>query len=197
MVGVGHVLLGDVGHEVVLHLARRVGALGHETQAVAHAIDVGIDRQRGTAKPHGLHHIGRLAAHAWQLHQLGGLRGHLATIQIGQHPRHLDQMAGLGVGIAHRPHQFIDRLDRSLGHGAGVGEAGEEGGRDGIDAAVRTLGAEQRGTEQLEGGAKLQFRGLRTCLAAKKIEHLVVSFFTFHGCKVTTNRPNGKKTAPR
>ena len=57
-------------------LARRVGALGHETQAVAHAIDVGIARQRGTAKPHGLHHIGRLAAHARQLHQLGGLRGH-------------------------------------------------------------------------------------------------------------------------
>ena len=77
-VGVGDVLDGDIAHELLLNLQRRIGSLGNEAQTVADTIDMRIDSHGGFAEPHGLDDIGGLAPYARQRHELGVVGGYLA-----------------------------------------------------------------------------------------------------------------------
>ena len=82
--GKGNDLGRDMAHEGLLHLEGRIVALGHETETVADAEHVGVDRHGRLAKCHCLDNIGRLAAHAGQTEQLVHVGGHLAAEALSE-----------------------------------------------------------------------------------------------------------------
>ena len=180
VVGVGDVLDGDIAHELLLNLQRRIGSLGNEAQTVADTIDMGIDSHSGLAEPYGLDDIGGLAPYARQRHKLGAVGGNLAVEVIDQLARHGYQMVGLGVGVAHRTDEMQHIIDLGLGHNPCSRVTGEKGGGNLVDALVGTLGTEKRGYQQLESRTKLEFGGNLGHGFTIIIEHTLVTLLTGH-----------------
>lgn len=180
VVGIGDVLDGDIAHELLLDLQRRIGSLGNEAQTVADTIDMGIDSHGGLAEPHGLDDIGGLAPYARQRHELGAVGGNLAMEVADQLARHGYQMVGLGIGIAHRTDELQHIVDLGLGHGLRGGITGEKGWGNLVDALVSALGTEERGYQQLESRTKLELGGNLGHGFTIIIEHTLVTLLTGH-----------------
>lgn len=180
VVGVGDVLDGDIAHELLLDLQRRIGSLGNEAQTVADTIDMGIDSHGGLAEPHGLDDIGGLAPYARQRHELGAVGGNLAMEVADQLARHGYQMVGLGIGIAHRTDELQHIIDLGLGHNLCSRVTGEKGWGNLVDALVSALGTEERGYQQLESRTKLDLGGNLGHGFTIIIEHTLVTLLTGH-----------------
>jgi len=157
VVGEGDEFVGDVAHEGLLHLIRRVVALVDEAEAVADAEDVGVDGHGGLAEGDGLDNVGRLAAHTRETEQLVHVGGHLAVEALGECAGGLNEVARLGVGVGYAPNILVDFLRLCLCHRMGIGEPAEEVGRHEVDALVGTLCTEDDGNEELEHAAELEF----------------------------------------
>ena len=85
MVGAGNIVGGDMPNEFALYLIRRVGCLGHQSQAMADTKDVGIDSHRRLAKGYALNDISRLATYARQVEQLVHVGRNLALMLLNEH----------------------------------------------------------------------------------------------------------------
>ena len=196
MVGVGNVLLGYVAHEVLFHLQRGGGLLGHQSQPVGHAEHMRVDCHRGMSEPYGLNHIGGLLAHARQLHQLVVALGHLARMVGYQCPCHGHQVARLGVGVAHRPYILQHIVGLGLRHTARVGIMAEKVGRHLVNALVGTLGRQHRGDEQLKCRSKQQLGRHMGLRHPKGVEYALVAFFSCHLIMSTERFRNLSSASP-
>ncbi len=171
---------GQVAEQVLLYLVGGVAGGGHESEAMADAIDVGIDGHGVHAEGYGLHDVGGLSAYAWQLEQRVHVAGHLAVVFLVEYLGELYEVACLGVGVGDAPDVLIDVCLAGCCHALGVGIGSEEGGGDEVDALVGALGGEHYGYEQLVGGAVVQFGIYYGVLLAEVGEDAGVEFAVCH-----------------
>ena len=180
MVGIGNVCLGDVLHQLLLHLIGRIGTFADETEPVGDAIHMGIHRQRGLAEGDALHDVGSLPADARQIQQLVHIRRHLAAVLRHQCSRHRYQMGGFRVGVGDAADVFQHVLGLCLRHRLRIRVATKQVGRHLIDALVRTLRTEDDCYQQLEHTTELQFCIHIRHLRPEVGQYPFISFFPFH-----------------
>jgi hypothetical protein len=134
--------------EVLLGLLDRLA--GREPPARGEPMDVRVDRERRDSERLRHHDARGLVTHAGQALELLERLRHLALVLVDEDLRELRERLGLLRREAARPDQLVDLLDRHLRHRFGVGGAGEQRGRDEIDARIGRLRGEQDGDEEGE-----------------------------------------------
>ena len=156
MVGIGGFAFRGVPKQVLLYLIGGIAGAGHESEAMADTIDMGIDGHGVHAEGYGLHYVGGLSAYAWQAEQGVHIAGHFATIVCGEYLRELYEVLGFGVRVGDALDVFIDFGLVGCCHSLCIGVCLEEGRGDEVDSLVGALGGEHYGDEQLIDGAELQ-----------------------------------------
>lgn len=145
MVGQDPVLFGEVFHELLFHL---LGGLGSgPTQALRNPKDVGVYGYGGDPEGIGQDHVGGLASHSREAHQVFQLVWNPASIISKQFFTGGQDILGLGLiestggdGLF----KFFGPQGQHLFWGGGLAEQGRG---DEIDALVGTLGREDGGDE--------------------------------------------------
>jgi hypothetical protein len=180
VVGIGGFAFRGVPEQVLLYLIGGVAGAGHESEAMADTIDMGIDGHGVHAEGDCLHDVGGLSAYAWQTEQGVHIAGHFTTIVCGEYLRELYEVLGFGVRVGDALDVFIDFGLVGCCHRLGIGVCLEEGWCDEVDSLVGALGGEHYGDEQLKDGAKLQLGIDYGLLLAEVGENTVVKFSSFH-----------------
>jgi len=114
-------------------------------------VDVGVDGEGGRLEGLGDDHLRRLVSYAWQGLQRRELPRHLPAILIDEDTGQVVDVAGLARAEAAGLDDLVDVVHVELEHGRGGRGAGEQEGRDLVDAGVGALGAEQDGDEEAVG----------------------------------------------
>ena len=99
MVGIGGLACWGVLEEVLLYLVGGGAATGNESEAMAHAIDVGIDGHSVHAEGDCLHDVGGLASYAREAQQVVHAAGYLAMVVGDEHLGELHEVTCLGAGV--------------------------------------------------------------------------------------------------
>ena len=180
VVGIGGFAFWGVPKQVLLYLIGSVAGAGHESEAMADTIDMGIDGHGTLTEGNGKHHVGGLPSHAWQAEQGIHVARHLATIVCGEYLRELHEVLRLGVRVGDALDVFIDFGLVGCCHCLGIGVCLEEGWCDEVDSLVGTLGGEHYGYEQLEDGGEFQFRIHHRLFPAEVGEDGMIKFSSFH-----------------
>ena len=139
---VGDILLRDVLHQILLYFARGVSSFRYQAHAMAHPIDVCVNRHGSLSKPYGTNHIGSFSPDARQSGQLCHLFRHF-TPKISHHlARHFRKMLRFGVGIADALDEFVYILHFRLRHALDIRITSKQGRSHHIDALVCALSRE-------------------------------------------------------
>ena len=147
-------LLGDEWHEVELDL-HRVLFFG-EPQALGDPAEMRVHKD--TRHPEGVpqDHVGGLAAHPRQLHQLLQGPRHLAVEFFHQHLAEALDALGLVVKKAGGADHLFEIGQGGLGIVRGRGVFGKEGGGHLVHPDVRALRRQHRGHQHLQGILEIQ-----------------------------------------
>lgn len=180
MVGIGGFAFRGVPKQVLLYLEGGVAGAGHESEAMADTIDMGIDGHGVHAEGDCLHDVGGLSAYAWQTKQGVHIAGHFAIVVCGEYLRELYEVLGFGVGVGDALDVFIHLALIGCRHSLCIRVCLEEGRGDEVDSLVGALGGEHYGDEQLIDGVELQFGIDYGLLLAEVGENTVVKFSSFH-----------------
>ena len=180
VVGIGSFAFSGVLEQVLLYLIGGVAGAGHESEAMADTIDMGIDGHGVHTEGDCLHDVGGLSAYAWQTEQGVHVAGYFAIVVSGEYLRELYEVLGFGVRVGDALDVFIDFGLVGCCHRLCIGECLEEGRGDEVDSLIGALGGEHYGDEQLKDGAKLQLGIDDGLLLAEVGENTVVKFSSFH-----------------
>ena len=180
VVGIGGFAFWGVPKQVLLYLIGGVAGAGHESEAMADTIDMGIDGHGVHTEGDCLHDVGGLSAYAWQTEQGVHIAGYFTTIVCGEYLREFYEVLGFGVRVGDALDVFIDFCLVGCCHCLGIGECLEEGRGDEVDSLVGALGGEHYGDEQLKDGAKLQLGIDYGLLLAEVGEDGMIKFTSFH-----------------
>ena len=99
MMGIGNLIFLEIFGEYLLYAERRGTGIRYKTQAVTDAEDVRIDCHTRLTPDDTQHHVGCLAAYAWQSRQLLHVLRHFASVLFLQLTRHLHKVLGLVVRV--------------------------------------------------------------------------------------------------
>ena len=180
VVSVGKAICRNVLHQNALHLERRVSRFGHESEPVAHSVDMRVYRHCRLTKRHRLHHVGRLAPHSGQLQQVVESPWHLAAKVLHYHSGEFHQVPCLGIGIRHAFHVFIHLSLIGRSHCLCVGIMPKQFGSDLIYTLVGALGAQHNSHKQLEHRPEFQFGGNLRTVFAEIVYNIIEALFSFH-----------------
>lgn len=144
----GPLIGGDEGHEVAFDLDGVV--VDGEAEALAEAANVGVDGDAGGVEGVAEDDVGGLAAHSGEGDEFVHGARDLAGVAF-------DELLATGLYVAGLVAEEAGGLDEALEFGeVGVGVvlggeiAGEEGGRDEVDADIGALRGKDGGDEKLE-----------------------------------------------
>ena len=95
MMGAGQIGLRHDGHQVCLN---KIGGLARrQSQAVRHAENMGVDRNRRFDPQLVEHNAGRLTANPWKRLECRTVERNLTPVLVDHHPRGRDHVFGLGA----------------------------------------------------------------------------------------------------
>lgn len=148
----------------------RVLLLG-QLPAAHQSTEMGVHRDPRHTERIAEDHVGGLAAHSGQLHQVLDPAGHLPAEVVPQGLRQTEQGPRLGPEEPGRPDQLLQILGSGRGHVLG-GRVGREEGRGRlVHPQVGGLGGQHRRDEQLEGIAEVELRmGVRIDLGQLAVD---------------------------
>ena len=140
MVGIGGFAFRGVLEQILLYLIGGVAGAGHESEAMADTIDMGIDGHGVHTEGYGLHDVGGLSAYAWQAEQGVHIAGYFTIVVCGEYLGELHEVLGFGVRVGDALDVFIDFCLVGCCHCLGIWECQEEGRGDEVDSLVGALG---------------------------------------------------------
>ena len=106
--------------------------------------EVRVDRDAGDAEGVAEDHVGGLATHSGQFHQVFQPRWHLAVVVSQQRCAEFEQRLGLGPEESQRADDPFEVGPVGTGHSSRIGVRREQRRSHGIHAPVRRLGAQYR-----------------------------------------------------
>jgi len=140
----------DVLHQFRFHLEGRVGILGHQSQAVAHAEHMRIDGDGWFSEGNGLNDVGGLSPHARQHRKFLNGGRNIAAKTLDQQFRQTNEIFGLAVWVGNGANVGENGIRIGLCHGFRRGKVAEQAFRDHVHPLVGTLCGKYDGHKQLK-----------------------------------------------
>ena len=139
-----------------------------------------VYRHLSLAKSNSHYNVSRLAAHSWQRHQTVEARRHLTPEPLNKLTRHRHDVRRLGVGIRYALHTLIHLCLIGGSQRLGIRKTPKQLWRYLVHTFVGTLSAEHHRHKQLKHASKLQLGAHVSRVLTKIVEHILISFFSFH-----------------
>src|SRR4029450_8572659 len=131
-------------------------SLGGPSEAADEPSEMGVHTDAGNAEAVAEYHIGGLASHPWESHQVLHALGYFAAEPLGEGSTKLDQRVGLGPKEARGLDQLLQLRAISGGVRGGVRIAGEDHRCDQVDPLVGGLCGQDGGNEEFEWIAEIE-----------------------------------------
>src|SRR4029453_5083243 len=149
MAKLGPVLGREECADSELHFVRI--SLSGPSKAADESSEMGVHTVAGNAEAVAEYHIGGLASHAWESHQVLHALGYFAAEPLGERSTKLDQRVGLAPKEARGLDQLLQLRAISGGVRGGVRIAGEDHRCDQVDPLVGGLWGQGGGKGEVEG----------------------------------------------
>lgn len=137
-----NIFRGYIFYQLAFYLIGSVSTFWYQSEAMAHAEDMGVNSHSRLAESYALNDVSRLTTNSRQVEQLVHVGRHFAMMPLYQLTSHHHQMLCLRVGIRNATDILQYVFNLCLSHSLRIGIVAEKLWRYLIDTLVRTLGAE-------------------------------------------------------